>query len=110
MTPLVRKALDDLDAILSKQDADSICLWDILTALRGPDDREDVEHEKFATCYIRREAFPKTTRYSHSPILRALFGYPTPTPPTINPEDYHRHYIKHILRAYAALAGTPRPK
>lgn len=69
--PNVRAALDYLDQILCKETDDAQDLWDILTALRGPDD--DVSTMKHAyydpggelkrrvTIPVRRAAFPRTT-------------------------------------------------
>lgn len=61
MTKSTQKALKYLDAILAKGGEDARDLWDVLSALRGPDSQDDVLKDT-VTCPIRRAAFPKTTK------------------------------------------------
>lgn len=55
-----REMLDAIDAFLAAHtiDGEGGKLWDVLTALRGPDN-EDVELKLTTTAPIRRAAFPK---------------------------------------------------
>jgi hypothetical protein len=70
--PNVRAALDYLDGIFAKGGEDAQALWDVLSALRGPD--VDPSEESFmkrdVTIPVRRAAFPKTC-YT---VCEAYFG------------------------------------
>lgn len=55
----LREVLDTIDNILAKEDAVSHQLWDVLTALRGPDSA-NYDDKKNVTIPIRRAAFPIT--------------------------------------------------
>lgn len=59
-----REILDKIDEFLAKGNADSQDLWDILTALRGPDSENDIKH--VTTIPIRNTALPKTTKVAIS--------------------------------------------
>lgn len=72
---ILREALDQIDAILASDDNElSGALWDVLTALRGPDNgSEDLKFR--TTVYIRSAAFPKTTAAVNNLASRkAFFG------------------------------------
>jgi len=72
MKPELRKVLDTIDDYLATGDkGDSMALWDILAALRGPD-KSYPEGTKYwlsvkdvTTSVIRAAAFPKTAALSH---------------------------------------------
>lgn len=57
----VQEVLDKIDDVLSKGTPASQALWDVLVALRGPDDK-NTELKRTTTCIIRTAAFPKTRR------------------------------------------------
>jgi hypothetical protein len=72
MKPKLRKVLNTIDNYLATGDKrDSMALWDILAALRGPD-KEYPQVNKYylsmkdvTTSVIRAAAFPKTAEVSH---------------------------------------------
>lgn len=74
MQQRLRDILDVIDNYLSGTDlkgnvissADSQELWDILSALRGPDVTEDKPIKLATTAVIRAVAFPETAKLSHS--------------------------------------------
>lgn len=68
MNKKVRKMLDRIDAFLAKPGKESEELWDILTALRGPDDQDNVVKEA-TTAVIRWQAFPRTARVRTVPAV-----------------------------------------
>ena len=57
MTNKTREVLDTIDALLVNGDQTSVELWEILTALRGPDD-DDECYKSMTTMPIRAAAFP----------------------------------------------------
>lgn len=64
--PNVRAALDYLDGIFARGGQDAQDLWDILTAFRGPDNKDDEDPfgppaKETVTVPIRRAALPKTS-------------------------------------------------
>jgi hypothetical protein len=61
---VVSKTLTAIDQVLALDNYASRRLWDVLTALRGPDQdtyASDEVKEQF-TCFIRSAAFPRTAR------------------------------------------------
>lgn len=60
-----REILDKIDEFLVQRNTNSQDLWDILTALRGPDsEHNDIKH--VTTVPIRSAAFPKTAKVAAS--------------------------------------------
>ncbi len=57
-----RGMLDLIDKFLSRCNRESGELWDVLSALRGPDDDGDEQLKKRTTILIRRAAFSKLRR------------------------------------------------
>lgn len=57
MTEKLRKQLDQIDEWLTEEGGAQ--LWDVLTALRGPDNSEDRYLKFLTTNHIRTTAFPK---------------------------------------------------
>ena len=53
-----RGMLDLIDKFLARCDEESGKLWDVLSALRGPDDKDEAL-KKHSTMLIRQAAFPK---------------------------------------------------
>lgn len=75
MRDKVREVLNQLDEVLSLDNPDSKELWNVLTALRGPDN--DLDSHKFATTgLIRAKAFPKSYSKSYSNNLADLISGP----------------------------------
>lgn len=63
--PNVRTALDYLDEIFCRGGQDAQDLWDIMTALRGPDNSYSDQcrlNKRSVTIPIRRASFPRTLR------------------------------------------------
>lgn len=96
-----RRVLAEIDVVLSRQNHQSQALWDILTALRGPD-AEDWGG-KDGTVKIRSTVFPETVRkcgsnysYANGALMRST-GYDE-FPPSQSP-----HFDGHIDAAYVAL-------
>ena len=54
----VREVLDVIDEFLARGDSRAGALWDVLTALRGPDDESKEQLKSSTTSHIRRAAFP----------------------------------------------------
>ena len=132
-----RKALDDLERAMLADPKVGRELWDILTALRGPDlggwtkavtDLENVA--KGYTVAVRRAAFPNLAScVEHDESHIALFGYvnglvkPEPTKcaltqlePKIGsvmaetkhpPEFGWTHFCNHVERAMYACGDKP---
>jgi hypothetical protein len=72
----LRGILDKLDAVLNGPDMNLASqLWDVLTALRGPDSTASRRSEiKYATtAVIRRVAFPKTAAINDN-MIPAVFS------------------------------------
>jgi hypothetical protein len=99
--------LDKIDDFLITADRmESLSLWDVLTALRGPDD-EDRDLKDVTTAVIRAKAFPKAGRHKvvggtclPLPLENiAAFNY---TRDTIPGPDYS-HFGFHINNARIAL-------
>lgn len=60
MESSVREMLDAIDTFfVTKNEQESEELWDVLTALRGPDSKEDRNLKPSTTVHIRIAAFPK---------------------------------------------------
>jgi hypothetical protein len=101
-----RDMLDTLDKFLATGQDEAKTLWDVLTALRGPDNGSD-QAKEHATIPIRRAAFPRTTEaYRHKGdvfYIGADFGYyeepitEIELPPIV--EDHLRFHVE-----YAAVA------
>ena len=98
----IRKLLNTIDTALSKQDEGAQWLWDILTALRGPDNYEQAGKDD--TVLVRRKALPKTAEagnmgYANGAQMRPWgegLMYPVPGP-------NESHFLGHIDGALCAL-------
>lgn len=55
-----RKMLNEIDRFLSRNDPESMELWTVLTALRGPDDYKKDHLKHTGTVHVRIAAFPMT--------------------------------------------------
>lgn len=102
MTPGVRAALDAVEDVLLGLDTDATDLWDILSALRGPDDRraygDPRGSKKSATVPIRRAAFPRLAE-KDDVVGKIADFYPS----TFNVPDSFDHFTRHARDAWDAL-------
>lgn len=113
MNPRLRGILDQIDEVLAEESTTSGALWDVLTALRGPDWEESDQVKDSATVPIRVAAFPRTaqaTRDRRSAYAnRALFScYGGKFDSTIVPDGLNHavigsHFQGHIDAAASAL-------
>lgn len=120
--PNVRAALDYLDTILLAGGEDAEELWDVLSALRGPDQQRNYGGEtpkRDVTIPIRRAAFPRTAadidvkrqedpygmKYGRTPGVyqRASFGYPSDARYRGDRFTGDDHFKNHGYRAARAL-------
>lgn len=98
--------LKEIDTFLATN-PNSNKLWDILSALRGPDS-DDMKVKMATTTAIRRAAFPLTHKamrdYSIVNRIQAAFEG------VYNPErmDAHNHFNHHIQSAVRALTASGR--
>lgn len=104
----LREVLNSIDEMLSKGwDSSSAGhkLWDILSALRGPDNGED--SLKYATTgIIRRKAFPKTfTRITGLSSTRAVSAPDSFEKLAVRREqaNAYDHFSRHYRRAFHSL-------
>lgn len=108
MRPNVRKALDELGKVLldfsspeSVHDAKD--LWDILTALRGPDNG-DASIKKTTTAVLRTMTFLKEGEgakpYDLTLRIADFAPFTTPFNHGVYEED---HFTIHAVRAFRAL-------
>lgn len=104
----LRKALDVIDRVLVKNDDTAAELWDVLSALRGPDDMKEYKLKAAGTVPIRRAAFPLTTEAVATSGFtnRADFTVSTYQRPEDNNNgtwSFDTHVVSHIKRAADAL-------
>lgn len=104
--PAVREMLDKIDVFLSTAPIDEAQqLWDVLTALRGPDD-DDPELKSRTTTHIRAAAFPKARDARRNYHFYASFS--TEECPKIFGEMdcLNEHFLGHYYYAQRILLGT----
>lgn len=94
----LRGILNEIDLVLASNTAVSQKLWDVLTALRGPDDCA-VMSKLMGTVPIRRAAFPRTARSGHAPA--SFEGGHDGIVNSYNEEPYH--FRSHLGFAADAL-------
>jgi len=101
MTTRLRNELNRIEKFLLKGSADSARLWNVLSALRGPDVSGDVSGDggKCFTIRVRRNAFPKLIK--NHPGIPAQFDDPSSS--GVLPVTQSRHFDNHIRSAFAAL-------
>lgn len=74
MSPETRKELDRIDMFLANQPSVVAReLWNILTALRGPDNGNDAIKDE-TTCVIRTKAFPQLANSFFQVIRLVLYS------------------------------------
>ncbi len=105
-TPFQR-VLGEVDKLLAKRNHDSQKLWNVLSALRGPDMTGDTRFDgaslkDYTTIPIRRAALPLTAK-SGSGANGAMFhsGYKFKLP--THGETRSGHFRRHIKSAALAL-------
>jgi hypothetical protein len=109
----VRKTLDVVDNVLNCKDREAAkSLWDILTALRGPDNSDQTFSTKVATtCVIRSKSLPKTFN-SHSTITKNSFISAIAISNNDSPRSLksrsefmypYGHFLSHAKNAFKAL-------
>lgn len=104
----LRAVLDKLDRILATEDrlgGLASKLWDVLSAMRGPDN-EDASLKDSITIPIRRKAFPRT--FKKGGISRAFFGYRNEVYPFKVGVEF-THFNEHGRRAARALGLYKEP-
>lgn len=95
----VNAVLDRIDEVLASGGAESRQLWDILTALRGPDSGDIVVKRDY-TAPIRAAAFPRSADANSRFSL--AFMWPT-TLPSVHTAQLDQHFFSHIDTALTAL-------
>lgn len=96
----VRAMLNLIDGYLTKGNTSAKELWDVLCALRGPDDNREVKLG--TTTAIRARAFPKTAKKIKI-NLGAAFYPRTYTPKQLDDPKLSPHFCGHTRRAARAL-------
>lgn len=102
----VRRVLDQIEAVLMDPDHGKQ-LWDVLTALRGPDTKpftqESYELKLRTTAIIRSRAFPRVARnLSTFPHKFAHFSHCTNERIVARTDD-PQHFVQHAIAAERAL-------
>lgn len=85
-------------------------VWDILSALRGPDDKREFEKKATFTNPIRTHAFPKLREaLQDDPLMFPSTFAPDGEPlPPIDSLDIWDHFENHARRAIRALKSFPK--
>lgn len=107
MRRAVREALTKLEDVLIRGDKDASDLWDILSALRGPDVAELQGVKGVTTVVVRRTAFPRIAAEENRRGLMVDFhscGTLTDTRRWVvgNPSR-EPHFTSHIRYALTAI-------
>jgi hypothetical protein len=105
-TRKVRVMLDQIDEFLSSrengEDGSARKLWDVLTALRGPDDGDHSLKQR-TTCVIRTEAFPRTSERSFNVGAEFSGGLIPFRAGCHQAKDFASHFTSHATHAAQAL-------
>ncbi len=105
MSPKVRNVLSQIDQVLMGLDVDAVALWDVLTALRGPDTPSLWSWKVKTTSRIRAAAFPETAIQDRTHYLLANFdarNYIAVPEPGSGGEGTE-HFFRHMELAAAKL-------
>lgn len=103
----LEKVLNVIDEFLER-DPYGEQLWDILTALRGPDaDNPDSEPSEKAstTAPIRARAFPKAAAGT---LARGGWAVAPPFAFKVPTAGLYGHFVGHVIRAHEALESINR--
>lgn len=107
MTSKTQQMLDQIDAALAANDTSSQELWDILSALRGPDNYANYNRKETGTVYVRQAAFPKTAESGN--FYRAqMKPFEGPLDLTYHTVDEDMHFEGHLQQAFTALGLRPK--
>ncbi len=107
MSPKVREVLDQLDQVLAVGDADARALWNVLSALRGPDSK-DRDLKSATTSVIRYTAFPlaaKDATGHGGPLYASMIPDSKEAVHVRAKHDryYRDHFNGHVQDAFRAL-------
>src|SRR3990167_6582144 len=108
MTKPVRKELDRIERFLLKGNQGAKDLWNILSALRGPDDG-NLGAKSTTTIPIRQMAFPKLAQKGSNDNIPAAFGWPDAK--FVDPDDdphTPQHFRQHARDAWGAVTRRGR--
>lgn len=94
-----RQVLAVVDKSLANGDETSEKVWDVLTALRGPDS-SSYSAKNGAIVPIRRAALPKTAKSGRAPAYFGDSGFPKKVA-IVQAETYH--FKRHVTAAARAL-------
>lgn len=106
MTPEAREMLDQLDEFFVSEAISGLSksqLWDVLSALRGPDMSDSHQRKVDTTIPIRRAAFPKLTDSRHRHSISAAFGYDDSKYNGPTKDSSAPHFEYHVAQAAYAL-------
>ena len=99
MTPELRAQLDTIDGWLQEGNENAGKLWEVLTALRGPDSG-DMIVKNATTIHIRAAAFPRTAQNHTLPAKFAIAG----DEPSLNESlAGGGHFASHVYFALRTL-------
>lgn len=106
-TESVRSILNRIDRFLLKGNAASRDLWNILSALRGPDEGYHRHSKRFTTVPVRRKAFPLLA----TAAMNSLHYIPADLSQKVfRPGNHSDHFSRHIRSAAMALGLTTGDK
>lgn len=108
--PLVKILNDIEEFLLTADQEDRRGLWDILTALRGPDDRQVQVKKHITTARIRTLAFPRLQRAPFKVLADFSVKKVAPEVPDIDSDDWSKnsHFYHHVQNAVNALKRIGR--
>ena len=98
----VREVLQQIDELLAEGGTNAQQLWDVLVALRGPDDK-DADTKRASTERIRAIAFPIAARAKAHPMERVNVDGGE-----ITVRDMTSHFGWHVAKAKKALQALGR--
>lgn len=99
----LKQVLNVVDVALQRQDKTAKKLWQILTALRGPDRYDVGESKGTSTIHIRRAAFPKTTKWADEFNSGYIVGASFSSYSNVSLPDEIGHFNTHAREAMFAL-------
>ena len=108
MQPKTRAILDTIDAFLSNEEAtETLELWSILTALRGPDVIGEAALKTDYTLPIRTIAFPLTSQKSNvlciATFAKQVTAKPSPQNLLLTFPQPWSHFVSHLWDAIASI-------
>lgn len=102
-----REILDSIDEVLSSDAIEAGELWNVLTALRGPDNYNQAAAKNESTTHFRRAAFPKAAVVAdkHFGFLHGADYTTLPMSIQSYPESGPNDHFWHHARAAASALG-----